>query len=204
MAEGQEKTEKPTQRRLSEARRKGQVAKSTDINTAVVLLSGVFILKWQLVSMGNRLGDLTRELFGHFSHDEYTTSTVYHLVLVMMWQFAQIVGPTLLFLMVAGLVANYAQVGVLFTVEPLKPSFAKINPLTGLGRLFSARSMVAGNVWNAGCVLGPPVGDWRRLDLATVTYRLAINGRDIGTGKGADVMGNPLNALSWLADKLAH
>jgi 2-keto-4-pentenoate hydratase len=63
--------------------------------------------------------------------------------------------------------------------------------------------MVAGNVWNAGCVLGPPVGEWRKLDLATLTYRLTINGKEIGVGKGADVMGNPLNALSWLADKLA-
>lgn len=67
----------------------------------------------------------------------------------------------------------------------------------------SARSMVAGNVWNAGCVLGPPVTGWRDLDLAAVTYRLTINGREIGAGTGADVMGNPLNALSWLADKLA-
>ena len=67
----------------------------------------------------------------------------------------------------------------------------------------SARSMVAGNVWNAGCVLAPPVTDWKKLDLATVTYRLTINGNEIGVGKGADVMGNPLNALSWLADKLA-
>jgi len=67
----------------------------------------------------------------------------------------------------------------------------------------SARSMVAGNVWNAGCVLGPPVGEWRKLDLPTVTYRLTINGKEIGVGKGADVMGNPLNALAWLADKLA-
>ncbi len=67
----------------------------------------------------------------------------------------------------------------------------------------SARSMVAGNVWNAGCVLAAPVTDWRQLDLAAVTYRLAINGREIGAGTGADVMGNPLNALSWLADRLA-
>jgi 2-keto-4-pentenoate hydratase len=67
----------------------------------------------------------------------------------------------------------------------------------------SARSMVAGNVWNAGCVLGAPVTDWRKLDLAAATYRLTINGREIGVGKGADVSGNPLNALSWLADKLA-
>ena len=67
----------------------------------------------------------------------------------------------------------------------------------------SARSMVAGNVWNAGCVLGAPVADWRQLDLAMATSRLTINGTEIGSGKGSDVMGNPLNALSWLADKLA-
>jgi len=37
----------------------------------------------------------------------------------------------------------------------------------------------------------------------TETVTLSINGREIGTGKGGDVMGNPLNALAWLADKLA-
>lgn len=67
----------------------------------------------------------------------------------------------------------------------------------------SAAAMVAGNVWNAGVVLGSPVTDWRRLDLAALTARLTINGREIGQGKGGDVMGNPLNALAWLADKLA-
>ena len=67
----------------------------------------------------------------------------------------------------------------------------------------SAAAMVAGNVWNAGAVIGTPVTDWRRLDLATVTSRLTITGREIGAGKGGDVMGNPLNALAWLADKLA-
>ena len=67
----------------------------------------------------------------------------------------------------------------------------------------SAAAMVAGNVWNAGAVIGAPVADWRKLDLAAVTARLTINGREIGHGRGADVMGNPLNALAWLADKLA-
>jgi 2-keto-4-pentenoate hydratase len=52
-------------------------------------------------------------------------------------------------------------------------------------------------------VLGPPVSDWRRLDLAAVTARLTINGNEIGHGRGADVMGNPLNALAWLAGKLS-
>jgi 2-keto-4-pentenoate hydratase len=67
----------------------------------------------------------------------------------------------------------------------------------------SAAAMVAGNVWNAGIVVGPPVADWRRFDLAQLTARLVINGSEIGHGSGGDVMGNPLNALAWLADKLA-
>src|SRR5262249_39938812 len=67
----------------------------------------------------------------------------------------------------------------------------------------TAAAMVAGNVWNAGAVVAPPVADWRRLDLSRLTARLTINGREIGSGKGGDVMGNPLNALAWLANKLA-
>jgi 2-keto-4-pentenoate hydratase len=67
----------------------------------------------------------------------------------------------------------------------------------------SAVAMVAGNVWNAGIVIGAPVSDWRRLDLAQLTARLSINGREIGHGKGGDVMDNPLNALAWLAEARA-
>lgn len=66
-----------------------------------------------------------------------------------------------------------------------------------------AAALVAGNVWNAGAVLGSSVADWQALELARVTARLLINGREIGSGKGGDVMGHPLHALAWLADKLA-
>jgi 2-keto-4-pentenoate hydratase len=48
------------------------------------------------------------------------------------------------------------------------------------------------------------VTEWRALDLAQVTARLSISGKAIGEGIGRDVMGHPLNALGWLADKLAH
>lgn len=70
-------------------------------------------------------------------------------------------------------------------------------------RRLNAAVMVAGNVWNAGVVLGTPVTGWRALDLAQATARLSINAREIGTGSGGDVMGHPLNALGWLAEKLA-
>jgi 2-oxo-3-hexenedioate decarboxylase/2-keto-4-pentenoate hydratase len=66
-----------------------------------------------------------------------------------------------------------------------------------------AAAMVAGNVWNAGVVLGTPITDWRTQDLARAAARLSINGQEIGSGNGGDVMGHPLNALAWLAEKLA-
>ena len=69
-------------------------------------------------------------------------------------------------------------------------------------RRLDAAAMVAGNVWSAGVVIGTPVKEWRALDLAQVRARLSINGREIGSGVGRDVMGNPLNALAWLAKKL--
>src|SRR5205085_12254147 len=70
-------------------------------------------------------------------------------------------------------------------------------------RSLRAAPMVAGTVWKPGIAVGQPVSDWRRLDLANVVARLTINGREMGHGIGGDVMGNPLNALAWLADKLA-
>ena len=70
-------------------------------------------------------------------------------------------------------------------------------------RRLDAAAMVAGNVWNAGVVLGEPVTGWRTRDLARAEARLSINGHEIGSGNGRDVMGHPLNALAWLADKLA-
>jgi 2-oxo-3-hexenedioate decarboxylase/2-keto-4-pentenoate hydratase len=70
-------------------------------------------------------------------------------------------------------------------------------------RRLDAAAMVAGNVWNAGAVLGEPVSAWQDRDLARTEARLSINGRRIGSGNGGDVMGHPLNALAWLAEKLA-
>jgi 2-oxo-3-hexenedioate decarboxylase/2-keto-4-pentenoate hydratase len=78
-------------------------------------------------------------------------------------------------------------------IEDLRHDYKRLN----------AAAMVAGNVWNAGVVLGAPVSDWRRLDLTRVTARLSVNEREIGSGSGGDVMGDPLNALAWLAEKLA-
>ena len=63
--------------------------------------------------------------------------------------------------------------------------------------------LVADNAWNEGAVLGKPVTDWRRVDLAALSGVASINGREAGQGHGRDLMGHPLDALAWLANNLA-
>ena len=71
-------------------------------------------------------------------------------------------------------------------------------------KLANALDLIADNSWNAGCVIGPPVTGWRRLDLAKLSGRMLINGEEVGRGVGADVLGHPLEALAWLANILAE
>ena len=59
--------------------------------------------------------------------------------------------------------------------------------------------MVADNAWNEGAVLGERRSDWRSLDLSALVGSATLNGEAIGTGKGSDLMGHPLDALAWLA-----
>ena len=63
----------------------------------------------------------------------------------------------------------------------------------------STPTLIADDFFNAGCVLGPPVADWRGLDLAALAGTMTINGAVVGRGRGGDIMGHPFAALAWLA-----
>ena len=64
-------------------------------------------------------------------------------------------------------------------------------------------TLIADDFFNAGCVLGPELEDWRGLDLAALEGSLHVNGEEVGRGTGDAVLGHPLNALAWLADTMA-
>lgn len=68
-------------------------------------------------------------------------------------------------------------------------------------RALGARTLIADNFFNAGCALAAPVSDWRALDLAALSGHMRINGAEVGRGTGAMVMGHPLAALAWLANR---
>ena len=67
----------------------------------------------------------------------------------------------------------------------------------------NALMLIADNAWNEGAVLGKPAPEWRDIDLGALQGVASINGKEVGTGHGRDVMGHPLDALGWLANHLA-
>jgi 2-keto-4-pentenoate hydratase len=69
-------------------------------------------------------------------------------------------------------------------------------------RALDVPTLIADDFFNAACVLGVPVAAWRDLDLTALRGRMRINGTDVGTGRGGDILGHPLEALAWLANAL--
>ena len=63
-------------------------------------------------------------------------------------------------------------------------------------------TLAADNAWNCGVVLGEWRRDWRNFDLAALTGVASINGEKVGEGAGRDVMGHPLDAMTWIARHL--
>lgn len=137
-----EKTEKATPKKRQDARKKGQVAKSQDINTAVLLLA-IFLFLWMA---GEYLLGLSLNLFRHSFQDylliDITEQNVFSLLVVTLREMAYFLGPILLLALVAGVAANYAQIGFLFSTEAIQMKLDKINPIQGFKKIFSLRSIV--------------------------------------------------------------
>lgn len=135
-----EKTEPPTPRKRQEARRRGQVARSQDLTAAVLLLTGFLSLAligpglWRTFLVITRAG-LSGEPFPRPEELLPFAQTV--AMEPLKW-----VVPFMFLLFVAMVATLLAQVGILFTGQPLIPSLDKLNPINGIKRLFSIRSVM--------------------------------------------------------------
>lgn len=139
-AEG-DKTEEPTAKKRQDARKKGQVAKSQELNTAFVLLAGFLVIKilWEYI-YGNIAG-YTAYLFSHMAQ---TTSIegISELFLGIMALMAKTTLPIMLGIMVFAIAINLFQVGFMISEEAIGFKLDKLNPINGFGRIFSKRSLV--------------------------------------------------------------
>jgi 2-oxo-3-hexenedioate decarboxylase/2-keto-4-pentenoate hydratase len=89
-------------------------------------------------------------------------------------------------------------------VEAVLPAIEVVDDRYADFAALGAPTLLADDFFQAGCVLGPPVADWRGLDLAALSGRMLVDGAEVGSGHGRDVLGHPLNALAWLAATLAR
>lgn len=146
MAENQqtgEKTEDATPKRKQDSRKKGQVAKSTDLVHAATLLAGSFMLPWLCEAWIKMLIETFRGK-GLVGGGELTPETaIKHMVNIGLPSVG-LAGILILLLLVVGVAANLGQVGLLWATEPIKPTFQKINPLEGFKRLVSKKALFEG------------------------------------------------------------
>ena len=137
-----ERTEKPTARKKRDAREKGQVAKSTEINTALSILIGFLLLRFFGGYILSCVMSIFENLYINSSTFQLTSNNICSYFYTLSWELIGILAPIMLGLLMVGILANYVQIGFLFTSEPLIPKPERINPIKGLKNLFSLRGLM--------------------------------------------------------------
>jgi len=141
---GGEKTEKATPKKRQDARKKGQVLKSAEVNTAV-LTASMFVV---IFAMGGWMVKGINSLLSHYlgmigtvrgnpGKEGMVTAWT-----TAIWEFIWIMLPIMAVALIIGIAVNLAQVGFLFTGETIKPKISKISVIKGFKRIFSMRSVV--------------------------------------------------------------
>jgi len=145
---GGEKTEAATPKKLEDARKEGQVAKSKEIANAFGILALFLVLKFWTSSMASRMLGMFSTIYDQipsvvtFWHGYMPVNDVGIVFREMMYQIIIIVGPVLLIGFIVAFVCDVAQVKWKPTAKPLQPKFSKINPISGFKRIFSVNSLV--------------------------------------------------------------
>lgn len=137
-----EKTEEPTSKRQSEARKKGQVAKSAEVNAVCLFITAFTVLQVYGASMYNELLSIMHYMFTEFFRQPFTIEAIHGLFLLLCMVFLKTLMPVMVAIFVVMIVVNIAQVGWSFNTESLMPNFEKLNPISGIQKLLSPKVLV--------------------------------------------------------------
>lgn len=139
--DGGEKTEEPTAKKRGDARKRGQVAKSQELNATFVLLGGFLGLRvlWDYI-YGN-IADYATYIFSNLGGDT-SIESISEIFLSVILLLGKTSLPIMLGIMICGLAVNLYQVGFMITTEPIGFKLEKLNPINGFGRFFSKRALI--------------------------------------------------------------
>jgi len=139
---GQDKTEEPTEKRLTDARKKGQVPRSRELNTFVALMTGSVMLLFTGGAIVKGLGSLMRQQFQLSREIIFDpASPVIYFEQVLLDGLLLIV-PLVIPLVLVALLTPMMMGGWNFTTESMVPKFSKMNPFSGLKRMFGIQGIV--------------------------------------------------------------
>ena len=137
-----EKTEKPTPKKREDIRKKGEVAKSKELSSVVVLFSGLFAMGIYGSFMLSKVQEITKSLLSNPTITDLTIHGVMEFSRHLIISFVVILAPLLAAVFAGAVLSNIAQVGFMVSGELIKPKFSKLNPFKGLKRLVSMQSVM--------------------------------------------------------------
>jgi flagellar biosynthetic protein FlhB len=135
----QERTEPATPKKKEDARRKGTVARSVELNSAFILLMGLLVLAVAGPTIAAHVASFAQTAFVQSAQAEITAAQAHRLVVQSVLFLGGVLLPVLLVLMAVGLLSSFAQVGFLFSVEPLEVKWNRLNPFKGIRKIFGSR-----------------------------------------------------------------
>ena len=137
-----DRTEDPTAKRLTEARDKGQVAKSVELHTALALLVGGWLLAGPGASLLQKMAELLTTSLTHLPTSVPNDLWLVNLIITSLLQVVPYFALIVLGLLVTGIIITVAQTGFLWARDRLKVDFSRVNPINGLKRLFSGNGII--------------------------------------------------------------
>lgn len=144
--EAGEKTELPTQRRLEEALKRGQWARSSEVQTVFVFGGAMLALQFTGRAMWEGLANAQVSLFSHLADTPLTADALQGYAARGALVFGALVGPIVVTALVAGLTAGAIQSRFQTASEALEWNWEKLNPLAGFKRIFSVRALATTSV----------------------------------------------------------
>jgi len=141
-ADGQERTEDATPRRIQQAREKGQVPRSRELASVAVLVAGAVGLMWFGEALGKGLAEVMMKMFSLSREEVFDLNKLFAVITSSVWHVVLPLTLVLVFLFFAALVGAAGLGGVSFSAEAARPKLSKMNPVSGLTRMLGKQSIV--------------------------------------------------------------
>ncbi len=143
MADDQEKTEEPTDKKIEDARKEGNVPKSQDASGVITLFVAILAFLMLFPFMAKHMMVLAQYYFSLVGQPLDKLFMI-DIAIITVREFLLIIMPLAVSVAVAGVIAAVSQFGFLFTTKAIMPDFKKIDPIKGTKNLFSMKKLIEG------------------------------------------------------------